>query len=125
MKLVFLKKAPILGFLPATNLLCLVLIKRYGIDTEFFKKELSQHTKKVDELISSFTIIINRLELNIPYIFNVILRFYRNVYFVYNLQLLPVLESNILEEEACNEITNTRKIFNINQNFYEGFGNDI
>lgn len=70
--------------------------------------------------------MINDLKLYIPYCFNDIFNYYKNIDFLYKLDLGVIISSDIFINKQNNKAqVNMSKALNITQDFYEGFDLDF
>ena len=106
------------------NLLCIVLIKRFGFNFELVKYEIDKRiekTNKLYETISTKTnFIINLGKQNVDSLYET----YKNKDFLYDVLYHPICTSDLIKEISEKTEKNPNlKI--ITKDFYEGFGDDL
>lgn len=116
-------KSSNLGFEPSTEMLCLVLVKKYYILNDFniIKKKISEYTEKCDSFISKFDTMIKKYKLYNIFHLNEVYEYRRTIDYLYDFTYNPIESKKILE--IINEQENQSS--EITQSFYDGFGIDI
>ena len=117
-------KSSILGFKPSTKMLCLVLVKKYGIEMNTIKEKISKYTEKYEDFISEFKYIIKQNKLDDPFIFNKIFEYQKMIDYLYDFGFHPI-ESQIITKINDKKQENIPTGENLTQSFYDGFGIDI
>lgn len=113
------------GFSPSKQFLLLILIKKYGTNFNDISKKMSNFTKNPNKIIKSFKKAVEEQLLYLKQIFEEVYQQQRSIYYIYN-QSLEIIQVNDLEKEKNNkEIGNDKNQNYINDDFYQGFGEDI
>ena len=109
------------NFNPSKNLLCIALIKKYGFNIEYIKKELLKQTDKNIELTLIIYNMIQDMKLIDKIVFDITYNFYKKVDFIYNFIKIPIPSFFLNYQNQSLK----KKQINITPDFYNGFGIDI
>ena len=102
------------------NLLCIILIKRYGFKIERIQHEIDKQIEKTNEIhakvSAKINLLINLGELYVDSLYET----YRNKDFLYDVLHLPICSSDLLKKNKKNP-----NLKDISKDFYEGVGYDL
>ena len=107
------------NFESSKYLLCISLIKKHNFDFEKIQNELTKKSKNMVIPISNIIFELNLLEKTVFQYFE---EEFKTIDFLYNFSYRFVLSKFVLNQK---NIRYDDKLKNINQEFYDGFGNDI
>lgn len=112
-------------FESSIKMLCIIIIKKHGINLDNIGKDISQYTKNLSKFISSFKEIINNHSLDkANNLENVYLEL-KNIDYMYNIFLGIINSKKLFEEYKFKKSDQSNSQFNISRQFYEGFRFDI
>lgn len=126
-------KSSILGFIPSTEFLCLILLKRFFskqenknklIDDEIIKQYLSEFFKEENDITYLIIEIVQKQQLYDQSIIEYCYKEYEETEFIYDMFLHPIYFKDLLNEEYSITEDSYEEI-NITKVFFEGFGYDI
>ena len=104
------------------ELLCLLLIKKFGLNLEKIRKEIDKYSNETHDLYSNVVKIIQYQNLSIFSNFEILYQSYIHVNLLYD-NLNQFIVSSSLFANENDQIHN--KLENISSYFYEGFGIDL
>ncbi|KAK8872157.1 hypothetical protein M9Y10_007919 [Tritrichomonas musculus] len=113
------------AFQPSMKLLCLALLKRYGFYLDIIKEEVEERSGSNKELAFKVCKKISDMQLYDEKYFESQYEYYRNIDFLYNHKLKPILSKSINDIEYIGNSIQSSKIPKISKMFYEGFSFEI
>lgn len=103
-------------------LLCLVLIKKFGINRDAIKGQIDKLSYKTSNIYSQVFETIKKMQLDKKAIFESLYESYQTKDFLYNIQRKAYLSSDLQNIKFCEDMPKNKKVKNISSLFYEGFG---